>query len=94
MKKYRTKEIIEAQRWFNVENTKEIKIETYNGENKYQICVICNEELKKHGKILSVDDFYDLICPGDWLIKYKNGKIYSCEHETFIKLYEEVDINE
>ena len=91
MKKYRIKEIVEAIRWLGVDQTTEINIELYSGTNKDQICVMCNQPLHMHGKYILPDASYDLFCPGDWLIKYNNGKIYPCDHETFIKMYEEID---
>ncbi len=90
MKKYRMKEIIEAERWFKIGDVPEAEVKHYFGTNKDQECMVCGKILHKHGKILFPDNSYDLLCPGDWLIKYESGKIYPCDNETFIKVYEEL----
>ena len=91
MKKYRTREIVEAAIWSCMGDVPEADITLYVGTNSGQECIVCKELLGKHGKMLFPDNSYDLVCPGDWMIKYSNGKIYPCDNKTFTSVYEEVN---
>jgi hypothetical protein len=85
------KEIVEAKRWFQMKDFQDSEITLYEPLNKGEKCIVCEKEMKEHGKMSLPDNSYDIICPGDWLLKYSNGKIYSCDHNTFIQVYEELE---
>lgn len=88
MKRYRMKEIVEAKRWFAIEDVPEAIVELHNQQTDKN-CMICNQIIANHGKIILPDKSYDLVCPGDWILKYSNGKYIPCDHDTFINMYEE-----
>jgi hypothetical protein len=53
-------------------------------------CVHCGESSGKHGEIVTLEsgDGYQLVCPGDWIIKGIKGEFYPCKPDVFTQTYE------
>jgi hypothetical protein len=90
MKKYKNKQIIEAERWFKIGDVQEANI-TKNDLNPEGFCLICSLTMISHGKMILFDSSYDVICPGDWIVRYDEGKYLPHDNDHFLKFYEEIN---
>jgi len=96
MKKYRKKPVvIEAEQWFGYGDVPEANIIKYSDQQMYKFnptdrCDRCGELYINHGFLHTLEGF-QIVCPGDYIVKGVEGEFYPCKADIFEKTYEEVN---
>jgi len=53
-------------------------------------CRRCKLSMKKHGWIQKLERA-ESVCPGDWIMRDKQGELYACSPDNFAENYEPVE---
>jgi hypothetical protein len=83
MKKYRSRKIVEACRWFKDGDHPKVKM--MNGRSH---CIYCGEIEDAHGYIKNKYGNNETVCPGMWVVTDKNGNLEKYDPVTFEKMFE------
>jgi len=88
MKKYRSKEIVLAEKWNGKEYGHFIFRRIKNRTNS-DICEFCDKDNKIHGVLYPVKSNFEIICPDSYII-YDSNKhpLFSVDEKTFKNKYE------
>lgn len=87
MRKFRRKpETVFAVQWLKLGDHPDVLSDNHAINYK---CKRCNGYMREHGRIEMQEGDYT-VCPSDWIVTNKDGKVYSCNDSVFRKTHEEV----
>jgi len=85
MAQFKNKEgtIVTAIRWYVKGDHP--KVITYSHKGNY--CPVCGKELTHHGLLGNIMTGR-IVCPGDWIVEFSNGKCWHYYPDDFLEEYE------
>jgi len=81
-----TVKVIDAVQWFKDGDISDIVHGHWYSTDLHEddVCEKCGEGICEHGYM---ENLYTMVCPGDWIINYPDGKYIIMDEDTFDKLY-------